>query len=230
MMKSFTNRARPLLAALSIWAVVLAFRLFYFTVFAQSRLQDKGDLLAWRRGRVPAARGDVLDANGAVLAWTERHFDLVLNGSMDDPERRDALMAALQEALSYAPRTLDRDDRGWIVKESLSPDELTKLKPALTKFDELAVVPRLRRAYVDYPKVRVIVGVASGTDGALRGESGVEKRFDRVLAGRDGRYRVMLDRRGRWIPGTFVLEKPAVPGDSVRLDSSVEQINAEVVE
>ena len=60
----------------------------------------------------------------------------------------------------------------------------------------------------------------------LRGTSGCEKYFDKVLSGKPGKYTIMLDRNKNWIPGTFSQIAKAVSGSDVRLPYSVEEIRA----
>ena len=60
--------------------------------------------------------------------------------------------------------------------------------------------------------------------GRLVGLDGEERMLDRKLAGREGRFKVMLDKNGRWVDGTLKMLEQPKGGDDICLNYSLKEI------
>lgn len=211
-----TRRARILLLALSAWAVMVGIRHGYFALYARDRLLAGGAEMAWRQGVIPAPRGCIVDRAGQSLAWTERQYDLWLMRIPEQPSRQRRLARSLVESLGG---DLPQLAPSACLRRNLSPDEIKALDVTLSRYPELRVTPRFLRIVVDYAAVRQRVGDVAVVDGlGASGTSGWEQEHDLQLSGRDGEYRVMCDRLGNWLPGTWREVTPMVPGKDVVVD------------
>ena len=127
------------------------------------------------------------------------------------PETRAVLRTALPD--------LPADASPPVWRRGLTPTELLALE-SVVRNGAAPVRIRLReeRIAVDSPAIRGRLGSCGFRDGVLVGMSGLELSCDHRLAGRAGRFTVMLDRWRRWIPASWKLLRPAVPGNDVRVD------------
>ena len=73
------KRQYVILVFFSVWALALCGMLFYYTIARGEELRAESRLLAWREGLMDAVRGSIFASDGTLLAWTELHYDLVLD-------------------------------------------------------------------------------------------------------------------------------------------------------
>jgi len=73
------------------------------------------------------------------------------------------------------------------------------------------------------PALSAAIGGTALIRGRLRGTTGFELERDAELRGRYGMFEVMVDKRGRWIPGTWREVFPARPGKDSRLTISTHE-------
>ena len=224
----FNIRTIILLSFLLTWAAVAAAHVFYYSVVERSRLNSEGEYFAWREGTLPALRGRILDKHGIELAWTELYHDLVLVSPPERPARRTALANSLA-SLPFkvaAPDWKSGNVRNLVLRRELQPEMIAACEKLLAEYPELSIEPRTERRSIDYPEVKRLLGkTTQGSEpGVLKGLDGEERLLEKRLAGREGRFQVMLDKNGRWIDGTLkMLEKP-VNGDDVCLALSLDDI------
>ena len=77
---------------------------------------------------------------------------------------------------------------------------------------------REERIAVNSPALRRHLGKCEIRSGAMIGVSGLELKYDAALAGRPGRFSVLLDRWRRWIPASWQLLEPPRAGSDVTVD------------
>ncbi len=199
---------------------------FVIAVFAMLRTSmSKRDFyieecskIAWTNMSICAGRGTIIDKNGVPLAWTERNYDLRLNEYQASNSER--LLKIIE---SETGMRISRDETDpEIIKRNLSPEEIIKveqLPPNLRA--EISIHTRFKRIIVDYPEVRKFIGEIPSEKSP---GSGIESAFDARLRGRDGLFRVMLDRNREWIPRTFEWLAPYEKGKDLQLEVSMEEI------
>jgi len=224
----FNIRSKILLSFLLAWAVVAAAHVFYYSSVKKESLSAEGEDLAWREGSLPAIRGRILDRQGVSLAWSELHHDLALVKEPEKESRRKALAKALGRLPFHAELPSERTSRQRAIKKDLSPEEIAICEKALAEFPEFEIEPRIERRSIDYPEVKRLLGRSNADidSGLSFGLEGAEKENDAVLAGKAGRFKVMLDKRGNWIEGTLkILEQPKRGGD-ITLAVSVDEMRS----
>lgn len=160
---------------------------------------------------LPARRGAIFDATGAVLAESR---DLVrLSIAPKEIRRRTAIERGLARAgvpASWMREHL-RGDRAWVtVPGTFLPADVAPL----VSQRGVHVEPASVRDYARSSGARKLVGRV-GRDG--RALDGLELALDSLLSGRAGTTRVLKDARGRRFESPTTPGTPPVPGHSVVL-------------
>ncbi|MCK5845343.1 MAG: hypothetical protein KAG97_11590, partial [Victivallales bacterium] len=177
-----------------------AARLFYFTVWARPEYLRSVERLSGRSGVIPSLRGRLLSVDGHVLAWSVIRTDICLKSIPASDQARALLQRRIRE---FAPEfLLSSAVEGVILIKELSPEKEMRLFPLVSTTSELLFVKRVSRE-TRKDGDWTFVGAVEWRDGRFVGINGYEKEYDERLRGRDGKYQVMVDRRGRWIPGTW---------------------------
>lgn len=220
----FRFRTFILMAAALIFALVAFAVLFGYTIIHGDELKEESEKIAWREGVLPAARGRILDADGVVLAWTEMHTDLMLHILPEDEGRRAELLDMLKKEFDFTPA--DTEEIQCVVYDVPMDEASLKKYHAITeKWGELVLQTRHERKRVDYPELAAVIGdCKDDADGVPCGSSGLEQEYDARLAGSPGRFRVMLDRRKKWFPGTLQMLDAPIPGKDVKLSQTLKEL------
>jgi len=242
------------------WMMIAAGALIIFRFFQLQVLQgQKWRMLAtenqFRKVRVVAGRGLLLDRKGRILAGNKPGFNLTVTPADADsktifklaqflelPERELKLrITASRQFSRFVPVT---------VKKDLSWEELSRLEEHLR---ELSGVDIEYRPVRSYPLAEVgchvlgYIGEVSPSEltqpeyaghqmGDYTGKAGVEKLFDKWLHGTDGYKFKVVDARGRERPpdafsGIRLDPQPPVAGKdvSLTLDLELEQLAQELL-
>lgn len=216
------NRARSLLFFLFLWAALVAAHLFYYSIWAREKHLEKGKQLSERTGIIPASRGRILDCNMAPIVWNERYYDLYLHPYGGFPRRQKRLFYALHNiipSLSYV-----ENQELVCLKKSISPKSHIACAELQRSFPEIDLRSRIKRKQIKIPGLAEYIGKVEDRDGILRGISGIEKKYNDKLKGRNGYFSVMVDRLGKWIPGTWEEKQAAKAGEDVVLQISLEEL------
>jgi cell division protein FtsI (penicillin-binding protein 3) len=146
---------------------------------------------------VPARRGTIYDRLGQPLAFGERATTVYANPRQVVDARAAAIIAggALElEAGDLFPLLSDRS-RGFVyLARQVDPEKAEYLKRQ--EIPGIGFYPEERRAYPQKMVASEVVGYA-GTENT--GLSGLELKFDKVLAGHDGSETIIRDPFGRRI-------------------------------
>jgi len=172
---------------------------------------------------LPATRGRITDVNGVVLAETvEARLVTADPMLIADPGQYAHLLAPLLRVDEgvLRQRLADRPRRWVLLARNVTPATwraITQLvdpgtgKPLIGIHSE----PQSRRVYPADQVAANVVGFV-GRDG--HGQGGIERAFDAVLSGRDGKLTYERDRQGgRRIATAGVEQVKPVPGRDVRL-------------
>ena len=222
------RRRRGWLACLFVlWALWLAVQLA--VAMTQERVGDPDGnaLWAWRAGTVPALRGRILDANGRPLAWSWRRFVLLYDIPANPAVlQADRLFFRQHPELDAEPQ-LDAAAPGQErirLRTDLDPEELARLGDQVRDHPRLRIVSSFLRCRADGGgALTAALGVARQVGQRQVGISGWEREYEDQLRGRDGRYRVMIDAQGDWIPETWEELALPTPGSDVYVDARLTQ-------
>jgi cell division protein FtsI/penicillin-binding protein 2 len=221
--KSFSLRSKVLLSFLLAWAAVAAAHVLFYSTLDGEALKAESERFAWREGSIPAIRGRILDRQGVPLAWTELRHDLVLTRTPTSENGREALRKTLAKLPFECAPPEAAGAKPVVLRKNMDFDSVAACEKLLKTHPEFEIRCRVERRTIDYPEIKRLLGRVAPEDraGKLRGVDGEEREFDKRLAGREGRFKVMLDKEGRWIDGTLkMLSRPA-PGEDVRIELSL---------
>lgn len=214
------RRAAVLLLLLATWGMLILLRLGQLALVPGERLRSAVLHESWVEGEIPAPRGCILDRQGRPLAWSVRRFRV----DWRVPERVSVALeerAILGRVLGLAPlpdeAALPPAGSDVLLKDRLSAREVATLGRLIRDLSGVRLSSYTVREYQGGPAIRARVGQVGTTDGGEHGLSGEEKFQDAMLRGRAGRYRVMVDRQGRWIRDTWQKTVDILPGYDVYL-------------
>ena len=160
---------------------------------------------------LPAPRGDIEDATGALLAHSR---ELVrLSFSLDIISDRRALYQVLLKArvpASRAKPVLDRQRKWYDLRQNFEPSQVA----AIRKLKGVRSAPAGDRVAVQSAGAREILG---RTNAEGKGVDGIELLLDSLLQGEPGRARTLKGRDGRRFETPDMLTEPPRPGHAVRL-------------
>lgn len=216
----YRQRARRLvLAVLGVFSIFIL-RLVDLQIVKGDELREVAERNFMRKENRPASRGSIYDINGNVLAYDRPSFDLYVTPAqvtdidallkgLGDVLGLDALdQERLRERIEH-PRGIWRH-KGFRVKRDIDRTRVARLEALRARIDGLEVQVHHQRTYPEKesgahllgylgkPNARELRAMADrGIEAdSMIGRSGLERRYDEILAGRDGFWRHVVDARG----------------------------------
>jgi cell division protein FtsI (penicillin-binding protein 3) len=203
-------------AVFALWTAGIEARLLYLQVFQYADMVARADKQRLNTIEPPARRGDILDRNGRVLAYSVDADSIFADPSeIKDPE---GVAAAVCRALE----SCDATDRATIVKNlkrsgqfayiarKVSPEEEQRVRGLGIK--GIGVVKESRRFY---PKRELLAHVLGYVGSENAGLGGLESAYDSLIRGRNGK--VLLQRDAKRNAVTSHVEREATAGASLEL-------------
>ncbi|SEE87188.1 penicillin-binding protein 2 [Rhodococcus jostii] len=210
------RRRRP--RGMSAGTVTMTAALVAMSVFAWQLQHDRGaeframsDQQMMRCIRLPAERGLILDRNGVPLAVNVAEYTVAVVARMfqeNDDDTRNRLAALLATSPDALADLIDAGGEGesQVVVGRVTPDQARRIVDA--RLPGVLVVPSGRRQYpygAVFASVLGHVGVADTDDmerwphlalGSRVGKAGLEKQYDALLRGSDGKQCMYVDPSG----------------------------------
>ena len=183
---------------------------------------------------IPAPRGRILDRDGRVIVDNHSSYSLILTRENLKTENlraiADGLSLDYNDLMARLNRYRSRPKYDpIIVKEELSPAELTFVESHRDFFPEMELIHAQRRLYPQNGFAAHVIGYtgeiseqeldspefAKYDPGDVIGKFGVEREYNDILTGVDGERQVVVDNRGRTreVLGT----KEAIPGKDIQV-------------
>ncbi len=231
------KRQKWLMAIVLVLVIVFAARLVYVQAIAGPALAQEGrNLRVSKPEPIPAPRGDIVDADGTVLATTVETYDIRSDLSQipdyevkdDDGEvvARGALAAADQLiTVLGTPDGVDEETyrarlgadlvgtNGWyLIAEDVTRELWDQIRAL--GIPGLYAEQSQRR---EYPNQTVAGSMLGFLDGSGEGAAGLEYRLENELSGTDGSRVLERGVGGQVIPTGIQEVTPAVPGCDIRL-------------
>lgn len=211
----FRARATMVLFVFVLWFLLIVGRTAQFMLVRRAQ-----EVTAMTResvfcGEIPPLRGSLLDREGRALAWSVRRMQLLWQLPTEDPA---AAWARLRAALPWVPEALPvgEPDEALVLLPELTPDQAIAARRS--RLPGLRVEARVERRCAALSAVhRARLGEVRWEQGRNVGVSGLEQDHDALLAGQPGLYRVVLDKRGHWVPETWQVIQPMRPGYDVHI-------------
>ncbi|MPZ16855.1 MAG: PASTA domain-containing protein [Luteitalea sp.] len=219
------SRVAVLAFLLAFWAAAIEARLVYLQVFAHEELVALAERQQNQTVEAPAKRGELVDRNGHVLAYSvDGDTIYAVPSDIEDPEQAAARICAElndcgPEGREDLARRLARDSAFAYVKRRASPEEARRV--AALGIDGIGFHKESRRYYPNRELAAQLIGYV-GVDNV--GLAGVEASYDKVIRGRPGRLIFQHDARRRALLSR--IERPPTAGATVELtiDASLQHI------
>jgi cell division protein FtsI (penicillin-binding protein 3) len=211
--------------ALALWVVGIEARLLYLQVGQYDEMKVRADDQHLRRVPTPAKRGDIVDRNGWLLAYSvDAHSVVAYPRLVKNPRKAARLVcraldrcdAAREQSLST---TLASRQQFHFI-ERLVTDDVARRVRAL-EIEGISLTKESRRYYPN----KLLAAAALGYVGRdNRGLGGLEATFDSRIRGRDGLMLLQADGLQRPVAGR--VERAPTAGDNleVTLDRHLQYI------
>ncbi len=216
------GRITFLFLALAVAAAALSGRLAYLMVFRSQYYSEKAEDLHQRERTIKAARGEIIDRNGTVIASNRTVCTVsVIHNQIQDPEQ---VTAVLSEKLGLPEEKVrarvEKRSSREIVKTNVDKavgDSIRDMGLAGVKVDE-----DYKRYY---PYDSLASKVLGFTGGDNQGIIGLEVKYEEYLKGTEGKILTMTDAAGIEIENAAEDRIEPIPGNDlyVSLDVNIQK-------
>jgi cell division protein FtsI (penicillin-binding protein 3) len=198
-----------------VWSCAIEARLIYLQVFQRDALAARAESQQSEEIGLAARRGEILDRNGRILAYSvDAETIYAIPSEIDDPPAVvAALCGALGDCQPKERQTLvDRikRNRHWAsIRRQVSPQQARRVAGL-----QLAGVGFLKESKRFYPNKELgahLLGYVGTDNGGL---SGIESTYDKLIKGQPGTVLVQTDARRRAFSR---VERPPTAGASLEL-------------
>ena len=185
---------------------------------------------------VIAPRGRILDREGRVLADNFPAFSVLLlreSAATLSPERVAGIARGLQLDPEELQRTIERTAslprfQPVLLKQAATLEDISFVESHRVEYPELDLIQVQQRLYPKHQVAAALLGYvgevpeemiaklgSSYKPGDVVGKFGVEGEYNRILSGRDGMRRVVVNSRGQEVDSLKTVD--AHPGNDLRL-------------
>ena len=205
--------------------LLVAIRLARLQIAQSEALTARGMRQWTRSGIVAAKRGDIVDTNGRLLAQSITSF--IITARMREVEDQEGIAQILQRELGVPRETTlkrlaQKNAASVTLARQVSREDADRLRalqmdgknPDSAKLKGITFDEDVSRWYPMGSALAQVLGLCN-VDGV--GQSGLELKYNDVLAGKPGRLVTQVDARARTLPDGVTLYEPAQAGDTLRL-------------
>lgn len=210
------NRKKILIVFLVALLVLLGLigRLVYLMIFDAEYYQEKAEALHEREREIKAARGEIIDTNGVVLATNKSVCTIsVIHSQITDAE---LVIEVLAKELEM--------EEGMVRKKVEKVSSMERVKTNVEK----EVGDRIREYNLDgvkvdedykryYPYDELASKVLGFTGGDNQGIIGLEVKYEEYLKGTNGTILTTTDARGIELEGIAEDRIEAIPGNTLQI-------------
>jgi cell division protein FtsI (penicillin-binding protein 3) len=212
-----------------LWTTGIQARLIYLQVFQHDDMKMRADRQHLRTIVAPAKRGEILDRNGHVLAYSVDADTIFADPSeIENAERVAQLVCGALDHCDKRMREemaknlhLRRDSQFVYLARKVSRDEAQRVKAL-----ELKGVAFLKESRRFYPKKELAAHVLGFVGVDNTGLAGLESTYDAQVRGREGKVLVQTDARQHALQSR--VDRPATAGVSIEL--SIDQFLQHIAE
>lgn len=186
----------------------------YLMIFEAEYYQKKAEALHERERDIKAARGEIIDCNGTVLATNKTVCTIsVIHSQIKDPERVIRSLSELldmdEEAVRKRVEKVSSIERIQTNVEKKIGDKIRDLELVGVKVDE-----DFKRYYPYHELASTVLGFTGGDN---QGIIGLEVKYEDWLAGTDGKILTVTDARGVELDKIAEDRLEPVPGKTLQL-------------
>lgn len=213
--KTFNRRKIMIIfVAVLLLIVFLMGRLVYLMIFCSEYYGVRAENLHERERDIKAARGNIYDRNGVVLAENKTVCTIsVIHSQIEDPEK---VIAVLTKELGMSEETVRKRvekvssiERIKMNVEKETGDAIRSYELAGVKIDE-----DYKRYYPYNELASKVIGFTGGDN---QGIIGIEVKYDEYLEGINGKILTLTDARGVEIKNAGERRSEPVEGDDLYL-------------
>ncbi len=213
--KTFNRRKIMIIfVAVLLLMVFLMGRLVYLMIFCSEYYGVRAENLHERERDIKAARGNIYDRNGVVLAENKTVCTIsVIHSQIEDPEK---VIAVLTKELGMSEETVRKRvekvssiERIKMNVEKETGDAIRSYELAGVKIDE-----DYKRYYPYNELASKVIGFTGGDN---QGIIGIEVKYDEYLEGINGKILTLTDARGVEIKNAGERRSEPVEGDDLYL-------------
>ena len=201
----------------ALWTIGIEARLLYLQVVRYDQMMARADSQQMRTVEAPAKRGDIVDRNGHLLAFSVDAGSVFADPlEVEDPENAASLLCdALEECKTLDDRraiakNLRKDSRFVYIARKVSPPEEERIRTLDLK--GISLLPESRRFYPNRELLSHVLGYV-GMDNI--GLEGLESTYDSQIRGLTGKVIVDKDAHRRTVSSR--VERHATSGASLEL-------------
>jgi stage V sporulation protein D (sporulation-specific penicillin-binding protein) len=195
---------------------VIAGRLVWLQVFTGQILKTRAAEQWYRDLPLQAKRGDILDANGNIMAQSTLTYSVYLRPvAVIDKENTARTLASLL-SLDYAAvlrKVESKTVSEWLIKMQVEKD--TAIDLVSKNLDGVYLSQTYKRTYPYGSVAGQVLGLVS-IDG--HGQEGIEAYYDEVLTGINGKIASESDLRGVRVENGLEYFVPSVDGTDITLN------------
>ncbi|MDA1183913.1 MAG: penicillin-binding protein [Acidobacteria bacterium] len=202
-------------SVLAIWSSAIEARLVYLQIGQHAELTERAERQQLRTVETTARRGDILDRNGRVLAYSvEADSIYAVPTEIDNPAAAAAaLCLALADCGPEEKETLTerftRDRAFAYVRRQVSPDDARRV--ADLDLEGVGFMKENRRFYPNKDLAAQVLGYVGIDNTGLRG---IEAAYNTVVSGQPGTVLIQTDARRRAFSR---VERPPTTGATLEL-------------
>ena len=210
------NKKKILVVFLCAVTVILALvgRLVYLMVFDAEYYQKKAEALHEREREIKAARGEIIDANGTVLATNKTVCTIsVIHSQITDSERViQALAQTLEMEEETVRKKVEKVSSMERIKTNVDKETVDKIRNM--ELDGVKVDEDFKRYY---PYNELASKVLGFTGGDNQGIIGLEVKYEEYLKGINGMILTTTDARGVELEGVAEDRLEPVAGNTLQI-------------
>lgn len=210
------NKKKILVVFLCAVTVILALvgRLVYLMVFDAEYYQKKAEALHEREREIKAARGEIIDANGTVLATNKTVCTIsVIHSQITDSERViQALAQTLEMEEEIVRKKVEKVSSMERIKTNVDKETGDKIRDM--ELDGVKVDEDFKRYY---PYNELASKVLGFTGGDNQGIIGLEVKYEEYLKGINGMILTTTDARGVEFEGVAEDRLEPVAGNTLQI-------------
>ena len=213
--KTFNRRKIMIIfVAVLLLMVSLMGRLVYLMIFCSEYYGVRAENLHERERDIKAARGNIYDRNGVVLAENKTVCTIsVIHSQIEDPEK---VIAVLTKELGMSEETVRKRVEKVSSIERIKTNVEKETGDAIRSY-ELAGVKIDEDYKRYYPYNELASKVIGFTGGDNQGIIGIEVKYDEYLEGINGKILTLTDARGVEIKNAGERRSEPVEGDDLYL-------------
>lgn len=216
-MKNKTYNRRKVLVVFSVAIIMLLGligRLAYLMIFEADYYQEKAEELHEREREIKAARGEIVDANGVVLATNKTVCTIsVIHSQITDAE---TVIKVLAKELDMEEASIRRKVEKVSSREKIKTNVDKEIGDRIREYELAGVkVDEDYKRY--YPYNELASKVLGFTGGDNQGIIGLEVKYEDYLKGQNGTILTTTDARGIELEGIAEDRVEAIPGNTLQI-------------